>query len=197
MDRLIAALFEFATFPTAALSRRFFLQIFPGRQEIGAALLDGISRGEEIVVHVDGIGRAGRFEIDAMLARDVGEAAGYVCPSGEDYAFDLRADRRQCRAGLVAAIEDGRAAGVGHGLACCLDQGPEPAGTRVSAGFASAQQDDRAICPRGGPQRANRMGERVDDDCEGIALGGGYCRCSSIRVTRSSIARKRSTTRAF
>jgi hypothetical protein len=167
------------------------------RQNIEATLLDAFRRGEEIGAEVERCGEAVGFEPHAVLAGDLGEAAGDVRPAGEQHAFDLRADRRQCGAGLVAAIEDGRRAGLGCSLARRFDQCPEPAGAGVDAGFGGARQDDLASGARRCLQRADRMGQRVDDDDDSIGVGVGYGFCSPSRVTRSSSARKRSTTRAF
>ncbi len=102
-----------------------------------------------------------------MLIGDVGEAMGNVGAAGETDALDLGADCRQCRAGLAAAIEDSAEAGLGDGLARCRNQCPEPAGSCVNAGFGSARKNDWVAGPSRGSQRADGVGERVDDDDDG------------------------------
>ena len=121
-------------------------------------------RGEEIGTKVERGGRAGGFEPHPVLAGDVGEPARDIRPAGEHNSLDLRADRRQRGAGLLAAIEDRRAVGLGRRLARRLGQGTEPAGPDVNAGFGGAQKHDRAVGTGGGSQRADCMGERMDDD---------------------------------
>ena len=57
---------------------------------------------------------------------DVGETTGNVGAAGEDDALDLGADRRQRRAGSLAAIEEGGEIGIRDGLARRRDERPKP-----------------------------------------------------------------------
>jgi hypothetical protein len=130
-----------------------------------------------------------------MLPRNVRKAAGDIRPAGEDNAFDLRADRRQRATDIVAAIEEGGEPGLRNRLACRRDERPEPTWTYVTASIRGTGEYNRTPDRGRGGQRGDSVGKRVNDDDTGAAVD--YGGCSSNRLTRSSNARKRSTTRAF
>ena len=90
---------------TAALTT---LISVPGSgQKIGAPLLENFRGREEIFAQIERGRRPVCCELDAMLYCDIGEAAGDIRPTGEHHALDLRADRGQRGADIVAAIEEG------------------------------------------------------------------------------------------
>ena len=99
-----------------------------------------------------------------MLPGDVGKAAGDIGAAREDDTLDLGADGGQRCPGPVAAIEQHREARTGSGLARCCDERREPAGPSVNAGVGGAGEDHRSTHAHRGFERADRVGERVDDD---------------------------------
>src|ERR1700757_3316175 len=99
-----------------------------------------------------------------MLPCNVGEAVGDVGPAGEHHPFDLRADRRECGADAVAAIEQGDETGLWHAFARRRDQGSEPARTRIATCTERAGQHDTATGSRSCSQSRDRVAERMDDD---------------------------------
>jgi hypothetical protein len=74
-------------------------------EKLGAAPLQILLRGEEILDQIESHRRTSCFDAHAMLARNIGKAAGDVRPTCEDDAFDLGADSCQHSTDVVAAIE--------------------------------------------------------------------------------------------
>jgi hypothetical protein len=99
-----------------------------------------------------------------MLQRNVGKTAGHIRATGENNTFNLRPDRCQRGADIVAAVEKSGAPGVGDRLTRRRDECREPPRTRISAGVRRADQHHGTAGARRGGQRRDRLSECVDDN---------------------------------
>ena len=85
-------------------------------EKLGASPHEIFLRSEEILGEVEGCRRPFRLETNAVLPRDIGKPASHIGAAGEDDTFHFRSDRRQRRADIVAAVENGGTANVGDAL---------------------------------------------------------------------------------
>ncbi|MGH7086792.1 MAG: hypothetical protein ACREFN_17575, partial [Acetobacteraceae bacterium] len=84
------------------------------RQELEAAPLDVLGRGEERGTEIEDRRGLCRHQAHAMLTGDIGEPPGDIGAAGKDDRLNLCPDRGERGAGFRAAIQEGREFGRGH-----------------------------------------------------------------------------------
>ena len=128
---------------------------------------------EERDTEVEYRGGPGGQQPGAGLRRDIAEPRRDVGSAGKDNRVDPGADRRHCRPGILAAIQNRAEPCRRNCFPRRAQHFPEPAGTGVNTGVRGAREDDRP--PRFGRRVQSRDGvpQRMDgDDRRGFRTAG-------------------------
>ena len=120
--------------------------------------------GEERDTEVEYRGGPGGQQQGTTLLCDIGEPRRDIGSAGKDDRLDSGADRRHCRAGIAAAVEQCAGLRRRNCFPRRAQHFPEPARSGIDAGIGRAGEDNRPPRLRRGAQCRDSVRQRMKDD---------------------------------